>query len=82
MYPFGKKYDSPTKGLKQKKKRSTKHPTDRFIPSRKSSKMKTAFTQPPDAEDLQKNKKKLDSPKEDPYFSLMCLYKNIVLGYD
>jgi len=24
----------------------------------------------------------MDTPKEDPNFSLMCLYKNIVLGYD
>jgi len=68
-----------------KKKAKSKLITDRFVPSRKTSRLNLALT-PSHEHNSQTGESKniniASIAEEEPNFSLQCLYKNLVLGYD
>jgi len=71
----------------KKKTNKSKITTDRFVPSRKASRLNLALTSTHEFEMDSDKKKEGGSPvstmpEEDQNFSLQYLYKNLVLGYD
>jgi len=70
---------------KQKKKTKSKLITDRFVPSRKTSRLSLALTTSHEHEAQltpRKNNIANNANEDDNNYSLQCLYKNLVLGYD
>ena len=89
--PLGRQYsvEHGTKTSNLQKKKKTKTFSDRFIPSRKGSKLHIAFSDV----HVQNNQENVnpykqhdqisaDSPAEDPNFAMNSLYRTFVLGYN